>query len=143
MKCPVDGANLQSSIYEAEIQVGVCPDCGGAWLEQGELEAIQTCREHDYTEELARMPDLGFNAYELAQAKQGRRLTCPKCEVEMESREYARCSQVMIDACPQCHGIWLDKGELTALEVFFERSRFEARDIRRGFFKSLKLLLTE
>jgi Zn-finger nucleic acid-binding protein len=140
MKCPIDQTELQAQSYEADIEVGACPSCGGMWLEKGELEAIEDVREHDYSEELARMPDLGYRAYELALQKGGRTLKCPKCGVEMESREYARCSQVMIDVCPSCHGIWLDKGELEALEVFFERSRYEAGEIRRGFLSSLRSL---
>lgn len=83
------------------------------------------------------MVDLGYNAYELARQKSGRALRCPQCGAELETREYARCSQVMIDVCPEDHGIWLDRGELEALEVFFERARTEARDLRRGFFRSL------
>jgi Zn-finger nucleic acid-binding protein len=138
MKCPIDQTELRVQNYEADIDVGACPSCGGMWLEKGELEAIEDVREHDYTEELARMPDLGYRAYDFALAKGGRVLRCPKCARDMEAREYARCSQVMIDVCPSCHGIWLDKGELESLEVFFERSRFEAGEIRRGFLFSLR-----
>lgn len=138
MKCPLDTKELQPYTYEADIQVQACPSCNGMWLEPGDLEAIQEMVERDYSEELSRMPDLGYNAYELAQQKARRTLRCPRCAAEMESREYARCSQVMIDVCPQCHGIWLDRGEVEALEIFFERARPEAREIRRAFFASLR-----
>lgn len=37
-------------------------------------------------------------------------------------------------------GIWLDKGEIEALEVFFERSQIDTRDIREGFLRSLVTL---
>jgi len=110
------------------------------WLDRGELAAIEETNERDHTEEFARMVDLGYNAIELSRQKaQGLRY-CPKCNREMEQREYARCSQVMIDVCPTCHGVWLDKGEIEALEVFFESSRLEAHEIRRGFFGSLQSL---
>ncbi len=138
MRCPVDKTELWSKIYEADIRVDACPACGGMWLDPGELEGIQETKERDYSEELARMPDLGYNAYKLARQKVGRTLYCPKCNIEMEAREYARCSQVMIDVCPECHGIWLDKGEIEALETFFERSRLEARNIRQVFLVSLR-----
>jgi Zn-finger nucleic acid-binding protein len=138
MRCPVDKTKLWSKIYEADIRVDACPACGGMWLDRGELEAIQESKERDYSEELARMPNLGYNAYKLAQQKVGRTLQCPKCNIEMEAREYARCSQVMIDVCPKCHGIWLDKGEIEALEIFFERSRFKTQDIRQAFLASLR-----
>lgn len=141
MKCPVDRTDLLGRRYEGEITVDLCPACHGVWLDPGELEAIEETHERDHAEELARMADLGYNAYELAQQKHGRTLYCPRCGAEMETREYARCSQVMIDVCPRAHGIWLDRGEIEALEVFFERSRAEARTLRRGFFRSLRSLL--
>lgn len=37
---------------------------------------------------------------------------CPKCGVRLEATTIAR---VEIDECPQCNGMWLDKGELEAL----------------------------
>lgn len=137
MRCPADGAQLTERRYEDDIRVDLCPACRGAWLDPGELEAIEEAHERDHAEELGRMVDLGYNAYELARQKSGRTLRCPRCGAEMEAREYARCSQVMIDVCPEDHGIWLDRGELEALEIFFERSRAETRALRRGFFRSL------
>ena len=135
MKCPVDHSELRSRTYEAGIAVDACPACEGMFLDRGELEAIQESHEHDYTQELTRMPDLGYNAYELAMQKSGRVLRCPKCDVEMESREYARCSQVLIDVCPRCRGVWLDRGEIQALELFFERSHLPADQLRKAYYK--------
>ena len=86
------------------------------------------------------MPALGIRAYELARQKAQQAIRCPLCNIEMESREYAHCSQIQIDVCPDCHGIWLDKGELEELEIFFERSHVETSDIRRAFFAGLRLL---
>jgi len=34
---------------------------------------------------------------------------CPRCCVDLKEREY---HHVKIDECPQCGGVWLDKGEL-------------------------------
>ncbi len=38
---------------------------------------------------------------------------CPKCGCDLEEREH---SGVKIDACSECGGIWLDKGELEIIE---------------------------
>ena len=62
---------------------------------------------------------------------------CPKCGLQTESTEYAYCSQVVINRCPDCGGVWLDKGELKAIEIFFERLQMESRNIRAGFLRSL------
>jgi Zn-finger nucleic acid-binding protein len=137
MKCPRDHAELTEKIYESDITVDACPECGGLWLEKGKLEAIEESLDNDYTPELKEMPNLIEGAFERAEQMTARSLTCPACGSPMENHEYAYCSQVMVDSCPHCGGIWLDEGEIMKLELFFERSRIEAGAIRRGFWGSL------
>lgn len=140
MECPRDNSVLESQVYEGDVEVDVCPSCQGMWLDRGELEQIEETQEHDYSEELERIPNLIGNAYEMARQKKLAIINCPKCSAELSNREYAYCSQIIIDVCPKCEGIWLDKGEIEALEAFFEGSRIDAKNIRRGFWKSLKTL---
>lgn len=44
-------------------------------------------------------------------------IICPWCHAEMHTRDR---HGVEIDLCPNCHGIWLDRGEL---EQIVERAR--------------------
>jgi Zn-finger nucleic acid-binding protein len=141
MQCPVDSEELQKAVYEDKIEVDQCPSCGGMWLDYGELESIQETRENDYSEELRKIPDYFDKSYKLALARTEGTYCCPRCAREMEKRQYGFCSQIMIDVCPSCRGVWLHKDEIKELEIFFEKSRFEARDIRQGLFKSLVSLL--
>jgi Zn-finger nucleic acid-binding protein len=141
MNCPKDATPLASERYEADVKVDRCPSCRGLWLDAGELERIQVARERDNAAVLSRMPALGFDAVALAEAKAARKLACPKCGDPLGRREYGFCSQVLIDVCPRCHGIWLDDRELVALEVFFERARGEADDVGQSFFSGLRGLL--
>ncbi len=136
MRCPVDSEMLEKTVYEAQIEVDQCPSCSGMWLDYGELEAIQDSRENDYEEELGKIPNYFDQSYEFALAKTEGAYSCPRCGDEMEKREYGFSSQIMIDVCPSCRGVWLHKDEIKELEIFFEKSRFEANDIRQGFFKS-------
>jgi Zn-finger nucleic acid-binding protein len=39
MKCPKDGHDLRSSEYQG-VQIETCPNCGGMWLDAGELEIV-------------------------------------------------------------------------------------------------------
>jgi Zn-finger nucleic acid-binding protein len=126
-----------SQSYEDEVYVGVCPRCKGVWLDRGELEKVEETIERDYSEELSRIPDLVGGAYERARQRALKDIACPVCVVGMESKEYAYCSQVMINKCPRCGGVWLDRREIEALEVFYERSRKETARIRRSFLKGL------
>ncbi|MBL7684727.1 MAG: zf-TFIIB domain-containing protein [Deltaproteobacteria bacterium] len=36
-------------------------------------------------------------------------LTCPNCQLGMQE---IRRNEVLLDTCPQCRGVWLDRGEL-------------------------------
>ena len=141
MKCPVDRRVLETKRYEAQIQVDECPACRGMWLDEGELERIQQTKERDYTDELAKIPDGVLGAYEMARQKIQDERACPSCGRGMEKREYAYASRILVDSCPSCHGFWLDRGEVEALEVFFERARRDAergdRGIIGGFFAGL------
>ena len=143
MRCPVDSEVLQKTVYEEQIEVDQCPSCAGMWLDYGDLEAIQDSTEHDYSDELESIPNYFDHAYEFALAKNERAYYCPRCANEMEKREYGYCSQIMIDLCPSCRGVWLHKDEIKELEIFFEKSRYEAKDIRQGLFKSLVSLFRD
>jgi Zn-finger nucleic acid-binding protein len=137
MKCPLDGAELVAESYEADIQVDRCPDCGGVWLDAGELARVQETQERDYAAELATQPDLAGRAFDMAVQLAAPARACPACATTMDRREHAYCSQIIVDVCVACGGRWLDAGEIEALEVFFERSHVETPVIRGGFFASL------
>lgn len=123
LKCPRDGQALVARVYEAKIEVDGCNTCKGTWLDKGELESIQATVERDYAEALARPHD---SLREVAiSAKARGPIQCPKCNAEMTARPYGMGSQIVIDVCPDDCGIWLDEGELAALEQFFERSQKE------------------
>ncbi len=143
MKCPDDSTNLERNTYEGDVQVDRCPDCGGIWLDHGELEAIEELQENDYRAELKTIPNYFEKSYEMALAGNTGTITCPKCERAMEKREYAYCSQIIIDVCPQCRGVWLHEDEIAELEIFFEKNRLETAEIRKGFLMSLLSLMPE
>jgi len=141
MTCPRDGTHLAQQRYEAQVTVDVCPTCAGMWLDDGELEAIQESHERDYRRDLDTMADA---VGPIADHAPGAR--CPKCNTPLEAREYAHCSKIQIDVCPEGHGLWLDGGELRAIELFFEKAKQSANTedeglwALRSFWVSLKNL---
>ncbi len=124
-------------IYETDIEIDECPECKGIWLDSGELEKIQETIENDYSDELKKIPDYIDGAFNMARAKQEGMRECPKCSQPMNMKEYGFCSQIVIDVCPSCQGVWLDKKEIQNLEIFFERCKEKKEEVRKGFFGSL------
>ena len=138
MQCPRDGSALNSEKYEGDVVVDRCPSCHGFWLDSGELKSVQEIIEHDYSGQLNQI-NVVAQAYEFARQKTLPDIKCPKCGGDLNAKEYSYCSQILIDCCEDCGGMWLDAGELAALEKFFEQAAEEERqeNVRRGFFASL------
>lgn len=143
MKCPVDNSPLKQIEYERAVMVDQCITCNGMWLETWELKAIQANKGKNYSEEIKQLPDLVNPSYLQALEKDRPALNCPKCSIKMDRREHGHCSQIMVDVCHNCQGIWLNKGEVQALEVFFERSHIDDAEIKTGFLQSLWFILNK
>ena len=147
MQCPHHQSPLIHHRYEDTVEVDRCGDCGGMFLDPGELNRIQEVTENDYRDEIQGAPDLIGGAHRAALAKAKPSIRCPKClvdgdseSVEMERREHGYTSQIFVDVCPQCRGVWLDAGEIEALEIFFERAQVAANEIRPSYFATLRNL---
>jgi len=55
----------------------------------------------------------------LKKDEQYQTLDCPKCQdehIEMEKVNHPRDSRIIIDQCPNCKGIWVDKGEIEGIQ---------------------------
>ena len=142
MKCPRDGTELAARTYEKNIEVDECPLCGGTWLDAGELEAIQRTIERDYRNALDAPVDSVAEGLESMRQHQLGPIACLKCSAEMDVRPYGQGSQVVVDACPAGCGMWLDQGEIAALEKLFERSQQENEiPLRWRMWASLRRVL--
>ena len=100
LRCPRDGTTAQTERHKGRFghfEVDVCPTCGGVWFDKGEIADL--CRD----KEIERMI--------VEYASGDSRIECPRCGAEMASRPM---SEVTLDVCPKCHGVWFDRGELEA-----------------------------
>ena len=132
MKCPIDNIEMHSRTYEGSVEIDECPSCQGIWLDKGELEKIEETREHKYGDFIKEgMDPRPFSdpstvrgaAISADTPMPDRDLTCPSCRNPMYQKEHGYFSKIMIDCCLNCEGIWLDKGELQDIEIFFERHK--------------------
>ena len=114
MKCPACFNEL-TPLQVGVVTVDVCQGgCGGIWFGQHELR--KTVRHGEAAPEpLARID----RDPAVAVDKSARR-TCPKCTpVVMQRRFYTVKGQIEIDECPKCGGIWLDAGEMEAIQRLY------------------------
>jgi uncharacterized protein len=128
MNCPRCGIATVAQKYENTVDIDRCEQCGGTWVGKGELERIQEQKIVDRSTELRQPEDTVADALEMARQRDLPGIACPVCGDPAERKEYGLASQIIVDACVHGHGLWLDKGELEALEVWFERRRAEGNE---------------
>ncbi|MFA6897544.1 MAG: zf-TFIIB domain-containing protein [Patescibacteria group bacterium] len=105
MKCPQCGKSLDE-VSVNHCRVDRCEKCGGIWFDKDELNAVKDERD----ENLAWLDfDLWSNEDKLKSG--GTFLSCPRDGSPLYRIQYGS-SQVEADVCLECHGVWLDKGEL-------------------------------
>jgi len=106
LACPACGSAMET-LSEPDIEIEVCPECGGRFLDKGELDALATglAGEIEYC-------SIDTDPHEDAFPTR----TCPKCPgQDMRKINLLRLSEIIFDHCPQCDGFFLDKGETAAM----------------------------
>ena len=103
MNCPV--CDKPFIIAERNnIEVDYCLFCNGFWLDAGELELLK---------DILQTNSEFISPFKHPQIKTTEKpYKCPNCNAVMKK---VRINGVVIDVCPQEHGIWLDKGELSSI----------------------------
>ena len=125
--CPACGHNLYVySIYSMDFEG--CPKCKGIWLIKDELRKLKN-KVNDgslrwLNDEIADM--------DKTSARPANR-SCVKCKTSQMVAVMFGKSSVLIDFCPQCHGIWLDRGEFDAITAYLQQESvgMHAKDIEK------------
>lgn len=104
MKCPkCPDRELVSVLSEEGFPLDYCIACFGIWFDKGEVA------QHFDLE--ADVPNLK-GALETAR-KTG--LSCPRCSAELEEFQFDATSNLLLDRCSGCEGIWFDFHETEKL----------------------------
>jgi Zn-finger nucleic acid-binding protein len=95
---------LDRATFEG-LEVDLCPQCGGIWLDRGEITRA------------ARLPDAELDRLRTLVAETGGPAAVPTsnvtpCPVCPGSLTEVVLGNVRVDYCGSCHGLFLDKGEL-------------------------------
>ena len=136
MECPVCHHNLRR-VRSRRVEIDICPRCKGKWFDEGEFTDF--VKELSQKEGIAPRRDRLFEARQVTRESQiqeeGRR--CPRCGVEMKKFNYAYDSNVFLDKCPECKGIWSDAGESTRVASYMKDDP-KVRAVAEGILKHQK-----
>jgi len=87
----------------AEVEIDHCIDCGGIWLDAGELEML--LGEPEKSRQLLHSFKIDSNCTEKPRK-------CPICDKKMQKIVVGKTPAILIDKCTKGDGLWFDKGEL-------------------------------
>jgi Zn-finger nucleic acid-binding protein len=86
------------------VEIDHCVDCGGIWLDAGELELLL-----DNSEKASAM----LQSFTINAQTRERQRKCPICLKKMQKIVVgAELPELLIDKCKKGDGLWFDKGEL-------------------------------
>ncbi len=104
MHCPNCRQTLEA-VDVGGIRIERCPNCEGLWFDKNELRVLKD-REAGGDYQWIHL-DLWKDMDKFRAARQ-QRYSCPRDGASMTTVRYDE-SNVAIDVCPSCDGIWLDK----------------------------------
>ncbi len=103
MDCPVC-KNAMITLELADVEIDHCTDCGGIWLDGGELELL--LGEPEKAKQL-------LTSFKIDSGRAEKIIKCPICDGKMQKIIVGQSEPVLlIDKCPKGDGLWFDRGEL-------------------------------
>lgn len=130
MKCPrcKTENSFSQQIYEGT-EIDKCNTCNGVWLDEGELIKIVQTKEETFDDQI--ISDTITLAFKGVPQEEARSIeNCPKCGKALKAINYSYSSGIIIDRCPDSHGVWLDHQELEKVQAFKEHWDKEAEQHR-------------
>ncbi|HEY3359777.1 MAG TPA: zf-TFIIB domain-containing protein [Polyangia bacterium] len=107
MLCCVKCTSILDKSMIGDIEVDLCPKCGGLWLDYGEVAKLAVLPEP----ELTPLHDLLQGAGGPPPVPSESKAHCPACPGDLKEVVLGR---IHIDYCTKCKGMFLDQGELEA-----------------------------
>jgi Zn-finger nucleic acid-binding protein len=141
MNCPKCNIPLEANIYE-DIEIDKCNQCQGSWLDDGEIVKIAQTKEETFDPKLIR-ETLGQGFTGIPQNEQHIVVNCPKCQSAMMPINYDYSSGIILDRCPQGHGLWLDGSELEKVQIIREQSEEDFEKSKDDWIALAKLSLSD
>lgn len=98
----------------ANVVVDYCPRCYGLWFEEDELQFAKDEKDRSF-----RWLDFDLWRDETKFRISPAQKFCPKDRMPLYETAYGD-SQIKIDVCNLCYGVWLDRGEFKELIAYIK-----------------------
>ena len=108
--CCVKCTSILDKSTVGDIEVDLCPKCGGLWLDYGEVAKLAVLPEAEITP----LKELLKGAGGPPPVPSDTKLPCPVCPGQLKE---VVLGSIHVDYCTKCKGLFLDKGELEAAIV--------------------------
>jgi len=113
MDCPVC-KNAMITLELEDVEIDYCTDCGGIWLDAGELELLLG---------EPRKARAMLDSFKADAGCTERMRKCPICDKKMRKIIVGSSKPpLLIDKCRRGDGLWFDRGELNDI---FERAELD------------------
>jgi Zn-finger nucleic acid-binding protein len=118
------------------IRLNQCPSCGGIWFDKWELYPITK-------QEAKKINKANVRKLRKVTPIISTVVSCPKCHLKLTVfKDPNLPSQLQIDRCNKCGGLWLNRGELQEYKKMQEKKTKKAKEsfkIKKSIKAQLKL----
>jgi Zn-finger nucleic acid-binding protein len=143
MICPHEPVEMQlvmaESHYGQTVIIDQCPKCGGIWFDKLELYAVKSG-------EANKIELLDTEALSTSTAIENPDLLCPRDRTRLvQFHDPCLPPGLIIERCPRCDGIWLNRGEFTKYQSFrqgLKRAREKSAEDTR-FKQDMEQMLSQ
>jgi len=128
MTCPICKTELKKAVFYG-VEVDYCPNCLGLWFERDELREAKDEKDNNLN-----WLDIDLWQEEAKFKISPQKKLCPSCQVPLYEVHYGD-SQIKIDLCNLCQGIWLDRGEFKKIIDYLKDKG--KKEVLKNYFKNL------
>jgi Zn-finger nucleic acid-binding protein len=113
VQCPKDRAvELVAGTLADAMQVQCCPDCKGTWIPPEQYANWQ----QQQPSQAPTIPKPTLDVDYVQSPLDSRAALCPECGHYLARARVNLKQPFYVERCPNCHGIWCDRGEWSVLE---------------------------
>lgn len=109
MICPNCKKDILEKVNITGVEIDYCSQCHGIWFDEDELRQIKDIKDKNIN---WLDIDLWKDIKKFDISRSGK--LCPVCRMPFYEVRYGK-SDIVVDLCGVCKGIWLDEGEMKAI----------------------------